>query len=440
MKNLKLKFLIIVFLAAIFILPCFLISCDKRDDEIERPAVEDDDYYDDDDSGNDDDSLDSGDDELLPPNDHDPPQWGAAFKVGSGKASAPSIKIFDQNAEVTYFEPETGKSPSGHLNYQRFPLDGGNPTDPVYVAADAYYADWFYEDDKSMTLLGARPTQVIILTGDSDGQNWDQRKAIANSNSHLCPGNLPVVAGIFPGEKGSKNRFAHFTYNYNTGIIGCAPTTYLAPFNSMGQWGVEIASGGGRATGLFQMGQDPDKMLMVSSFGVSITEDGGATTKEIPGGDYTKNQVRGKGAVKFTDGSFRLVTEFNYADKYNVSIVRGDKNGGNWISPFIVLAQTDNIILYPRIGAYKDKIMVIWLESSFKSGDKANYPLTPYYRFSVDGGKTWTGKHVIKTGPGESVTELYLAVNNDYAAIFYMVGETGYGNIGQLYLQIASLD
>lgn len=386
-------------IVSLLALSILLTVCGGGDDSSDRASNADDDQtpYDDDDFGDDDD-----DDDITPPLGGEPPAWSTPRQIGEADAQTPSVQIRDVDTiHVTYFAPQPESKLQGWLNWVTISDDPPGAEDPVSVAADVYKANWLY-DGQRVDMIGVRATQIIHLISEDGGRQWRQGDAVANSDSAFCEGE----ARGYPARDEQDKLVVAFGFNHNSNIFGCVPQVKLASLDGE-EWFEAIDVGSGYPVNLVLLGA---KMVVPGTFGVFTSPDG-ETFTEVPGGDYTRDQVRGDDAVRLSNGKIWLITTYTWGvgDNRYVALVEYDPQTGAWISPRWDLAKGQAICRLPRLAVDGQNLVAVWAQDGY-----------PVARLSRDGGISWSEAAAVIEQP---VSAMQLDAADGKAALVYQTAD-----------------
>lgn len=417
----------------IVILSALIIGCSSGGAGEERASVSDDD---DNHQGDDDDyGSSNGPPGPVPSSGDAPIDWEPAIRLDKNGGSHPNVKIFNGNEiEATWFEPDPEKYDTGFLNLIVVPLDDEPMPEPEKVVADAYYADWHHPFSYvNVQMIASKAFSMVYLERHDDYSPWEQQGTIANSDGSCTGGLRAFVIDIAGGSCWTPVAF--IGYEHNSGVFGCVQRTAFA--NNPGFFeSIEII-GDGYPTGALYKSW---KILVATTHGAYIGDLIDLVWTEVPGGDYTYNQIKGTSLIKNYDGWVYMANAYSWKDSYYGALIRGNIDWSIWESPYKVLAESQNLISEMRIANDVETVVAAWLDA--RSGELAGnyYRMEAFSRVSYDGGLTWSEE--TRIGPlndDQTIIALELAAGNNHAAVIYHAENADTGQSEGIFLKNAIL-
>ena len=164
------------------------------------------------------------------------------------------------------------------------------------------------------------------------------------------------------------------------------------------------------------------RLVLLLPSAVAVSDDGAQTFQKYEGGGQTNSILGGESLALTSSGELAAVQSYSWgvSNANQVALLVGDPQGTTWTRS--VVRATDHYVQSPRVAAWGDWLVVVWLEGAEVLGSYAKNDV--YAAMTQDRGLSWTAPVKLnESKDGQNITGLQAAGRNGTVAVVW--AETG---------------
>lgn len=326
---------------------------------------------------------------------HPEPAFSGCTRLDEGEGRPAGLFSYSGRWFAFFTEGLDYASP---LNLRIAEAGEGRFGDSVRVLAGARQIDLVQQQDGSLLGLASRQLYAVLLESE-EGLQWTELGNVApDEPAYYCEGFPPARFFRAPGEVA----YLAMGHDYNTGLFGCQDRLFVSSRQEDG-WSMPEHIGSGDAVFGYQQGEH---LILVSTFGIYLSDDGGASFSKQEAAGPTAFFLAGSGTA-WIDGRLVLAQNRSLQEMQALVLLFGEQFGSSWPRG-LILRSWKTSFNSPLVASDGDFIAVAWQQ------DAELWVMT-----SPDRGLSWSRPGLFQdTAAGSRAPyPVYLAVSGSRVAL-----------------------